>query len=134
MPTTEALQTVSRFRRLSPVQEVDERGNMPASSAFELVRQVGKDSDVFWIGLALVQKSSYSMSLSENVDPEARQKFIALVLAVLSLGEHQLSIERKGDIPMAVQYLRDVYARHKSVMNDDQAEEILSAVFDGKKE
>ena len=107
---------------------------MPASSAFELIRQVGNEADVFAIGLALVRKSSFAMSRSEKVEEKALQKFLALVTAVLALGEHQISLGRGGDIRQAVQYLRDVYSRHTPGMEDEQAEAILGAAFDGKEE
>jgi hypothetical protein len=114
------------------MQEVDEKGNISASAAFELARQVGQDREVFWLGLGLVQNISQNISSSDHVDEKTLQKFRALISAVLSLGEHQLALGRKGDFPTAVRYLRDAASRYSTGMDEKQAEAILEAVFNGK--
>ncbi len=121
-----------RFKRFSPGQEIDERGNISAGVAFELAKQVGDQSAVFWLGLRWVQNMSWNISRHENVPEEGLQKFRALIASVLALGEQQLSLGQEGDFPASVQYLRDVWSRHQPGMDETQSEAILEAVFHGQ--
>ncbi len=105
MPTAERMQfTSAGFSRSFPsAQEIDEEGNLPATAAFEMARQVGRELDVFWLGINLVQRMSHQLSAAENVDNSAKSRLRALVLAVGAVGESQIASGKGGgDIPTAV--------------------------------